>query len=209
MNRELLHQAFEALKSAANNECNFFFYKIAANAIQEELAKPVEPPIYVEKATTDYEDGWEEGFKAGMLAKPEQDVYTKQQNVDNSEERVQKSDDLIHEPVAYWNGKDGFIRADDAQYVSSWSDYYPEPLYAVPPRKEWVGMTDVDITGAAHDQAIYPVSILETTKSGLCLKFSEFGEWHCSDKRGDYMIINNFLMSFAKAIEEKLKGKNT
>ena len=35
-------------------------------------------------------------------------------------------------PIAYWNGKDGFIRADHAQYVSSWSDYYPEPLYASP-----------------------------------------------------------------------------
>jgi len=83
------------------------------------------------------------------------------------------------------------------------------PLYTSPPRKEWVGLTDEEITGAAHDKAIYPVSILETTKSGLCLKFSESGEWHCSDKFGDYMIVDNFLMSFAKAIEAKLKEKNT
>jgi hypothetical protein len=41
MNREIITQALEALKSAANNECNFFFYKIAANAVREELAKPV------------------------------------------------------------------------------------------------------------------------------------------------------------------------
>jgi hypothetical protein len=160
MNRELLQQALSALKSAANNECEWFFYKIAALAIQEELAKP-EPIKEISDAIDylystggsakdvankahlalkklqmnlrdqtalhllykgDYED---------LLAKP--DVSTKQQNVDTSGQCVHKSDKSIHEPVAYWNTKDGFIRADHAQYVSSWSDYYPEPLYASQP----------------------------------------------------------------------------
>ena len=53
-------------------------------------------------------------------------VSTKQENVNISKERVHKSEECVHEPVAYWNGKDGFIRADHAQYVSSWSDYYPK-----------------------------------------------------------------------------------
>lgn len=34
-------------------------------------------------------------------------------------------------PVAYWDTRDGFIRADDAQYIPNWSDYYPEPLYSL------------------------------------------------------------------------------
>ena len=49
-------------------------------------------------------------------------------------------------PVAYWNGKDGFIRADTAQYISNWSDYYPEPLYTAPPKRECVGLTDEEVS---------------------------------------------------------------
>ena len=75
-------------------------------------------------------------------------------------------------------------------------------------QREWVSLSDRDITGAAHDEARYPVSILETTDSGLCMQFSETGEWHVSDKHGDFMKVNSFLMSFAKAIEAKLKEKN-
>ena len=74
---------------------------------------------------------------------------------------------------------------------------------------KWISLTDRDITNAAHNEAKYPVSILETTDSGLCMQFSETGEWHSSDKKGDFMKINNFLMSFAKAIETTLKEKNT
>ena len=48
-------------------------------------------------------------------------------------------------PVAYWNGKDWFICADTAQYISNWSDYYPEPLYTAPPKREWVGLTQDEI----------------------------------------------------------------
>lgn len=36
------------------------------------------------------------------------------------------------EPVAYWNGKDMFKRADEVQYVTNWTDYYFLPLYATP-----------------------------------------------------------------------------
>lgn len=83
------------------------------------------------------------------------------------------------------------------------------PVYVAPPSKPWVSLSDRDITGAAHNEAKYPVSILETTDSGLCMQFSETGEWFVSDKRGDFMKVNNFLMSFARAIEAKLKEKNT
>ena len=75
--------------------------------------------------------------------------------------------------------------------------------------KPWVSLSDRDITGAAHTEARYPVSILETTDSGLCMQFSETGEWHASDKHGDFMKVNSFLMSFAKAVEAELRSKNT
>jgi hypothetical protein len=82
-------------------------------------------------------------------------------------------------------------------------------LYTAPPSKPWVSLSDRDITGAAHTEARHPVSILETTDSGLCMQFSETGEWHSSDKRGDFMKVNSFLMSFARAIEAALRSKNT
>lgn len=45
----------------------------AIKLIREELAKiSTEPPDYVEPPTSDYHNFWEEGFKAGMLCKPEQ-----------------------------------------------------------------------------------------------------------------------------------------
>ena len=46
---------------------------------------------------------------------------------------------------------------------------YNIPLYSAPPKREWVSLNNMDITGAAHDEAIHPVFILETTKSGLCM----------------------------------------
>ena len=76
-----------------------------------------------------------------------------------SEERVQESDKAIHEPVAYWNGVDMFTRADEVEYTPNWSDYYPEPLYAAPPRKEWVGLTQDEI------EEIY---IRNTRDNGMC-----------------------------------------
>ncbi len=48
------------------------------------------------------------------------------------------------EPVAYWNRKDGFIRADQIKYISIWSDYYPEPLYALPTVSSENSMQAVD-----------------------------------------------------------------
>jgi hypothetical protein len=99
------------------------------------------------------------------LAKPEQDVYTKQQNVDTSGQCTHKSDKSIHKPVAYWNTKDNFICADDAKYISNWSDYYPEPLYAAPLRKEWVGLTDDEICDVAdYDVMVFARAIVAKLK---------------------------------------------
>jgi hypothetical protein len=37
----------------------------AHEALRQAIAEAEKPPIYVERATTNYEDGWEDGFKAG------------------------------------------------------------------------------------------------------------------------------------------------
>lgn len=74
------------------------------------------------------------------------------------------------EPVAYWNGKDMFKRADEVQYVTNWTDYYYYPLYGeprpcktceslartvmmdqtshdtAPPQRKWVGLTKAEMT---------------------------------------------------------------
>lgn len=74
--------------------------------------------------------------------------------------------------------------------------------------KPWIGLTDQEIAYAAHIASKPPVAILETSK-GLCVKFSKWIEWYCSDNHGDYMVVNDFLIAFAQAIEAELKIKNT
>lgn len=44
----------------------------------------------------------------------------------------QESTKPEQEPVAYWNGKDMFKRADEVQYVVNWTDYFHYPLYSEP-----------------------------------------------------------------------------
>ena len=112
------------------------------------------------------------------------------------------------EPVAWvYVNEDG--ECEQIEYgTDGCDDPDVQPLYTAPPSKPWVSLNDRDITGAAHNKAKYPVSILETTDSGLCMQFSETGEWHASDKHGDFMKVNSFLMSFARAIEAKLKERN-
>jgi len=94
-------------------------------------------------------------------------VSTKQQNVNTSEERVQILDKNVHEPVAWqflqdgeWhNGsslnnhrenteKDGYLVRDlytsppRKEYFERMGWEPPKPLYFIPPRKEWIGLTD-------------------------------------------------------------------
>lgn len=89
----------------------------------------------------------------------EPDMSTKQQNVNTSEERVHKSDKSIHEmqrlgqelgqePVA-WMHVQGYYEEPNLNDLSEdaiargWEQY---PLYTAPPKHEWVGLTDEEIT---------------------------------------------------------------
>ena len=111
INRELLLQALNALKdplSKANS---------AIAALEQELAKP----------QNEFHPDWDtlQPYHERIAELEAQLALDKKS--DNARELG-----LNYEPVAYWNGKDGFICADQIKYISIWSDYYPEPLYALP-----------------------------------------------------------------------------
>jgi hypothetical protein len=66
---DAMKQALEALEWIVKVNAMDYEYKQKAaepiTALRQAIAEAEKPPIYVERATTDYEDGWEEGFKAG------------------------------------------------------------------------------------------------------------------------------------------------
>jgi len=101
MSRTLLQQAWVALTQAANNQGSFQDYKDVAEAIEQELAKPVPVPVPV--------------------------------------------------PVAWLYN--GHLHEVDP---SDWAESKVTPLYKLPPRREWVGLTEDDcnkmIGRIQHDQ---------------------------------------------------------
>jgi hypothetical protein len=67
-------------------------------------------------------------------------MYNNQQNICTSEERVQKSDKFIHEPVAYVTGYYGgrcVIQSHNTALVFPTGTAF----YTTPP-KPWIGLTD-------------------------------------------------------------------
>lgn len=69
MNRELLQQALDALKlHLTHHEHGCVYLNPVMYALEAALAQPEqasnEPPDYVEPPTSDYHNGWEEGFEA-------------------------------------------------------------------------------------------------------------------------------------------------
>jgi len=72
MNREIMQQALDALLNAQKQLTLEFtepyIYQKEIAELEAELAKPEqasnEPPDYVEPPTSDYHNGWEEGFEA-------------------------------------------------------------------------------------------------------------------------------------------------
>jgi hypothetical protein len=105
------------------------------------------------------------------------DMSTKQQNVNTSEERVQKSDKNVHEPVA-WLVSDAQGRYATIRDPAPYGEEVYEPLFAKPPHKEWVSITDA--------------GILETLK----------------EADSETVRLPPGLKQFARAIEAKLKEKN-
>lgn len=177
--RELLQQALEALMFKVSPRK---VLKVIA-AIEEELSKPEQAAGKCGCGANLYVD---ENGKPCSKAKSEQDhgfdrtashmageyVDTKQQNVNTSEERVQKSDECVHEPEqGIKHGDKVSLTIDDAgqihvspepepwlwirkrhDFEGSWiSNRLPtdpenwDAVYKAPPRKEWVSLSDGEI----------------------------------------------------------------
>jgi len=135
----------------------------AARELKAELAKPeqasTEPPDYVEPPTSDYHNGWEEGFEAAK------NLFKKRSAPQSADPRLLlgRSDDCNapqqlakpeQEPVA-WLHPDKKV---DVVVPTSlaWFDK-PVPLYTAPQRKEWVGLTDDDareVFVSTHDLTV-------------------------------------------------------
>jgi hypothetical protein len=89
------------------------------------------------------------------------------------------------EPFEYWNAVEGWVKIDEVRQhfdtANCGTIYKHEgegriPLYAAPPNKEWVGLTDAEVEKVFFDM-------------------------------GQFAKID--LKTFARAIEAKLKEKNT
>jgi DNA-directed RNA polymerase specialized sigma24 family protein len=70
MSIEAMKQALGALETKGEHHERVYAAITALRQAIEQAEKPVEPPAYVEPVTTDYHEGWEEGFKAGNALAP-------------------------------------------------------------------------------------------------------------------------------------------
>jgi hypothetical protein len=121
MSIEAMQQALEALEAvrwSRHLEDARTIAKNARNALRQAIEEAEKPPIYIERATTNYEDGWEEGFKAGSLSK-----------------QTQKQ-----EPYGWVHAK-----VSGTFYKEKPRRIHTTPVYTVPTRKEWVKLTELEI----------------------------------------------------------------
>ena len=49
------------------------------------------------------------------------------------------------EPVAWWDGKDSVVFTHDEIYTPNWTDYWTQPLYAHPPQRNALPLSDDEI----------------------------------------------------------------
>jgi hypothetical protein len=146
MSRELLKQCLDLIteldKEGLILESGLIF------ALRDELAKPeqasTEPPDYVEPPTSDYHNGWEEGFEVAK------NLFKKRSAPQSADPRLLQggSDDCNapqqlakpeQEPVA-WRCTSPPCRCYDASDAK-----HCAYGYTAPPRKPWQGLTDEDV----------------------------------------------------------------
>jgi hypothetical protein len=138
----------------------------AARELKIELAKLAEPPDYVEPPTSEYHNGWEEGFEAAKnlfkkesapqeLAHSKQEFYPDWDMLKPFYERIKELEEQLakpeQEPVAW-----AVLRPDGRVKLLSHQqgvevDLKWTPLYTAPPRKPWVGLTDDEIHKIVDD----------------------------------------------------------
>ena len=127
------------------------------------------------------------------------------------------------EPVAYWNGKNGFICADQIKYISIWSDYYPEPLYALPTVSSENSMQAVDHgfdRTASHMAGEYMDTNqqnVNTSEERVQVSDKFIPEWQgltdddiaeSAERMEAVDPTDSFWREFSQAIEAKLREKN-
>lgn len=160
MNRELLQQAVDAFKhlkdfvtgSGAPEHWDAY-YPIqgdALDALEAELAKPEQEPVgFVrwskekEFFDTTYAPPRQTNQSCSECGKKESDGWALY-----CVECVEKASKPEQEPVA-WTQEDRIV--PEIGYECTMTKEHPKdlgysPLYTAPPRKQWVGLTDDDIT---------------------------------------------------------------
>jgi hypothetical protein len=117
-------------------------------------------PVYTAPPISDYHEGWEEGFKAATRE---------------------------HEPVA-WIGKGRCQQLQEGESVTTTLTSHKAflddvPLYAAPPKREWVGLTADEIWKC------------NKAEPGSAVDFH-------------ICVAHQNVLDFAEALEAKLKEKN-
>ena len=96
------------------------------------------------------------------------------------------------EPFEYWNAVEGWVKIDEVRQhfdtANCGTIYKHEgegrvPLYAAPPKKEWVGLTDDEIEGAIDEGFAFGLD--------------------------DGNVSNKYVIRYVRVIEAKLKEKNS
>jgi hypothetical protein len=148
MSREIMQQALDALEYHTMQTRPINHTDKAIEALKQELAKP-EPQV----CCGDYEKCWKACTPRGRwlaekeLAKPEQAKYSDIVSDGGLDPRNKFDAQPEQKPVA-WMVRD---QVDGCRYPSALKNPAgsingeSQPLYAAPPRKEWVGLTDDEI----------------------------------------------------------------
>jgi hypothetical protein len=125
MSIEAMRQALEALEYHQEQTRPIHKTQETITALRqaiEQAEKPVEPPDYVEPVTTDYHEGWEEGFKAGnALTPPKRPVKSYTGGVPQYATDAPKREwvGLTDEEILLVNGNEDYstIAAPDAELI--------------------------------------------------------------------------------------------
>ena len=134
MTKEVMKQALEALRMPCEfwNKTQFIKVTEAIKALEEALKQEQEYEVLAGIGKgVEIPAGWKYYY-----IKPKLPLQQKQEQ---------------GEPVAWWNGEEGVVFAHDQICIPNWTDHYYIPLYTTPQTKEWVGLTDEEISKVLYD----------------------------------------------------------
>jgi hypothetical protein len=206
MSIEAMKQALGALETKGEHHERVYAAITALRQAIKAAENPDEPPDYVEPVTTDYHEGWEEGFKAGnALAPPKPEQW------DTSDMAYRSGGLTVEQEPKAWIYEGNLHIFDPTDWAIEPESV--QPLYTAPQKycpsennaayekgfvegmakqthssvdravnamtKPWVGLTDEEILSAAEEVPI------------TCIRQRDYD------------------LHFAPIIEAKLKERNT